>query len=80
MEQFGKTKPCVCGKKMIKRYSNRVILTDPPKFPWYWWCGGCRREEEGGIEVGKTDEQRNKEAWERANPQPWQWWRRIMNW
>ena len=61
------TKNCVCGKKMIKRFSNFVYCTYPPQHPWKWWCGGCGREEEGGIEVGKTQEDVYREEWEKAN-------------
>ena len=47
-----------CGRQMTKRYEDRVLLTDPPQYPWYWWCrcghvevGGMDRERRGDEEV-----------------------------
>ncbi len=60
------TKLCTCGKKMIKRYSNIVLMSYPPQTPWSWWCGGCEATERGGVERGMTEEEMNKQQWENA--------------
>lgn len=59
-------KPCVCGKKMIKRYSRIVLMSQPPQYPYDWWCA-CGKTEEGGRERGKTAEEMDMEVWEKAN-------------
>jgi len=64
---LAETKPCTCGKKMIKRYTNYAWATYPAQYPWDWWCGGCGHTEHGGVAVGKTVEQLQQEAWEQAN-------------
>jgi hypothetical protein len=55
-----------CNKKMIKRYDNRVFASNPPQYPWYWWCG-CGNTESGGVERGKTEEETYMEIWENEN-------------
>ncbi len=55
-----------CGKKMIQRYSNIVLDTNPPQYPWYWWCG-CGAEKPGGVKVGRTEEQTAYERWKYEN-------------
>lgn len=62
------TKPCKCGKKMIKRFSGMVLMSNPPQYPWDWWCGGCGTHERGGVDVPatETEEQRAQKAWEAA--------------
>lgn len=64
------TKLCQCGKLMIRRYSDRVLTTYPAQHPWYWWCGGCGRKEEGGIERGRTEEDMALADWRQANGLP----------
>jgi len=44
-----------CGKKMIKRYEDYILLTNSPQYPWYCFCGY------GHIERGEIDEVRNIE-------------------
>jgi hypothetical protein len=62
------TKTCPkCGKKMIKRYTNEVLTSYPPQYPWNWWCGGCGHTERGGIERGRSMEDGYQQAWEAAN-------------
>ena len=55
-----------CGKSMIKRHRNSVYLTDPPQRPWYWWCGGCGHEEEGGVDSSMSQEELWHRIWEAA--------------
>lgn len=55
-----------CSKDMIKRYHHTVLLTNPPQYPWYWWCG-CGHTEAGGIERGQTADEAYREIWEKAN-------------
>lgn len=57
---------CECGKLMIKRYENRVLMSNPPQYPWQWWCG-CGKTKEGGIERGKTDGELALEKWKQVN-------------
>ena len=59
------TKPCKCGKKMIKRYGG-MLLTYPTQLCYDWWCG-CGHTETGGTETQKTEEEILKEKWEEAN-------------
>ena len=62
-----KTKVCpVCGKKMIKRYKDYVLMSYPPQYPWYWWCG-CGHEEPGGVERGIAAEEMVMAAWREIN-------------
>ena len=61
------TKTCPkCGKQMIRRYRDYVLLTYPVQRPWDWWCG-CGYSEEGGIELDKTEDQIVREQWEIVN-------------
>lgn len=62
-----KTKKCKCGRIMILRGSNRVLLSDPPQYPQQWWCGGCGRVEEGPIIRGTNFEESVMEEWRQAN-------------
>jgi len=55
-----------CGKKMIKRYENYIYPTNPPQRPWYWWCG-CGYREDGGIDMGFTEEEIYRLEWEIVN-------------
>lgn len=61
------TNPCECGKIMIKRYQPIVLATYPPQYPWFWWCAGCGRTAEGGVERGITADEAYRTAWEKAN-------------
>ena len=61
------TKPCKCGKKMIKRYYGLTFLTNPPQRSWSWWCGGCETFEKGGREREGTTEDSYQREWEAAN-------------
>ena len=61
-----KTKRCPkCGARMIKRYENCVYLTDPPQYPWNWWCA-CGWQEKGGIDRGISEEEVIRRIWEEA--------------
>ncbi|RLJ01290.1 MAG: hypothetical protein DRP11_04660 [Candidatus Aenigmatarchaeota archaeon] len=61
------TKTCPqCGKQMIKRYENRVLLTNPPQYPWYWWCE-CGYTEKGGADRGILMEDFYYQQWEEVN-------------
>lgn len=51
---------------MIQWYQNMVLTSYPAQFPWDWKCG-CGHSEEGGIEMGKTIEDRFQETWEGEN-------------
>lgn len=55
-----------CGKLMIRRWTGTELLTYPPGYPWYWWCG-CGHEEEGGVERAKTEEEIARKEWEALN-------------
>jgi hypothetical protein len=55
-----------CGSEMVKAYSNIVLTSYPPQYPWYWYCG-CGHTEDGGIERGKTYEEQLREEWENKN-------------
>ena len=57
------TKPCPeCNAKMIKWETGRVLLCEPPKYPWNWRCG-CGHTEKGGNRLGQTDEQIFQNEW-----------------
>jgi hypothetical protein len=58
------TKSCECGKKMIKRYFGMVLMTNPPQYPYDWWCG-CGRTENAGRDVGQAPDT-IQQQWERA--------------
>lgn len=61
------TKICEkCGKKMIKIGTGFVLTSYPPQYPMKWWCG-CGHEESAGMERGKTEEEMNRENWEKEN-------------
>ncbi len=67
MTDMDKVRRCPkCGKKMIKRYENRVLATYPPRYPWYWWCK-CGHTEEGGFDIGLTIEDFYDKMWEVEN-------------
>ena len=55
-----------CGKKMIKRYENFILATNPPQYPWYWWCG-CGHIERGGIDRGMDVDELYRRIWETTN-------------
>ena len=55
-----------CHSKMIKRYTNQVLLSYPPQYPWYWWCG-CGERKEGGTEQGKSDDEMSYDEWKKVN-------------
>lgn len=52
---------------MIMTRSGEVLLTDPPQFKRYWWCGGCDLKEEAPVVKLKTAEEYDMEDWKRAN-------------
>jgi hypothetical protein len=60
--------PICCGKKMIKRDTDRMLTTYPPKVIWVWWCGNCGSSKEGGAwaVVGLGDDYW-KCQWEKEN-------------
>jgi len=55
-----------CGKKMIKRYEDYILPTNPPQYPWYWWCR-CGHTERGGIEEVRNMEQIYRLLWRGVN-------------
>jgi len=55
-----------CGKKMIKRYEDYILLTNPPQHPWFWWCG-CGHKEKGGIDKGESIGEIYREIWKDIN-------------
>ena len=55
-----------CEKKMIQRYSNLVLTSYPPQYPWDWSCA-CGHTEKGGIERGQTDEDIALKKWKKEN-------------
>ena len=62
------TKTCpACGKNMIRRSKDLVLLTYPGKRVWYWWCA-CGHAEHGGSESPRTEEEIARAEWERVNP------------
>ena len=66
---FSKTKECPkCGKMMIQERSNYVLTSNPPQYPWTWWCG-CGHTEAGGVEIPKVTSAQEvlRERWERVN-------------
>jgi len=61
------TKECPkCGRRMIKRYEDSILLTHPPQAPWYWWCG-CGYREEGGVDRAVTNDEWYKMIWREIN-------------
>ena len=58
----------MCGKLMIQRDEPFVYASDPPQYPWKWWCG-CGHTEPGGVRWGMTEGQMARRAWEQANAQ-----------
>ena len=54
-----------CGLKMLQVDTGTCLPTNPPQYPWYWWCGGCNHSEEGGVKRGQW--LTLKEQWERLN-------------
>ena len=59
------TKPCQCGKKMIKRARSTMLMSCPPKVQMEWWCGGCGAEEKAEI-VSVDQDEPALERWKRA--------------
>lgn len=55
-----------CGKVMIKRYDDTIILVYPPVMSWVWWCA-CGHTEAGGEERGLTTEEMYRQQWEDAH-------------
>ena len=55
-----------CQKQMIRRDLGYAYATDPPQYPWEWWCG-CGHREAGGVRIDPTDDQMALDEWKRAN-------------
>lgn len=55
-----------CGKKTIRRYGNRVFLTNPPIYEAENWCG-CGWHSGFKKEQQKSEEEILREAWEKVN-------------
>ncbi len=57
-----------CGAVMVKWYPSFAYATDPPQYPYRWWCG-CGHDVAGGVDradrPNKLDELRL--AWRLAN-------------
>lgn len=64
------TKDCECGKKMILVGTGIVLTSIPLQYPQEWWCGGCKRKEDGTTIIEKTFEQIIMDRWEQANLKP----------
>jgi len=61
------TKQCErCGRRMIRDFENVMLPTNPPQYPWSWWCG-CGYTEVGGIERGLSSAELRQHEWEEAN-------------
>ena len=60
-------KACKCGKRMILRFTNRVLTSYPAQYPQEWWCGGCGAIEDGSTVRGKTSEELDMENWKNIN-------------
>lgn len=63
------TKPCLCGKKMIKRGNGIVFCSMPPKYGMQWRCGGsgCGRTEDAGMQKSTYNyDEYMKKQWEAA--------------
>jgi len=60
------TKPCKCGKLMIKRHFGLTFF-DLPQRSWSWWCGGCGAFEKGGRERAGKSVEGYRQEWEAAN-------------
>ena len=56
-----------CGKNMIKRDTGMVLTSYPAQHTWYWWCGGCKHTETGGVRRDLTEEEFSQKLWEEAN-------------
>jgi hypothetical protein len=66
MAEHAMTRPCPsCGARMIRRSSGIALPTDPPQYPWSWWCG-CGHAEAGGVERTTTDEEAAMDRWRAA--------------
>lgn len=61
------TRNCVCGKRMIQRYTGMAKMSDPPQYEWDWWCGGCGWGERGGTVRGISLDEVNFQKWKDAN-------------
>lgn len=59
------TKPCKCGKKMVKRYDSMVLMSMPPQYRYDWYCG-CGNVEHGGKDMG-TPLPTIHEQWKETN-------------
>lgn len=59
---------CECGKWMIKRSTGFAYMTYPPQYPMEWWCA-CGKTKSAETIRGKTNEELNKEQWDKANEQ-----------
>lgn len=59
------TRPCKCGKKMIKRYTGMVLMSNPPRYSFDWWCG-CGNTEVGGSDAPQmeSEDERYRKIWE----------------
>lgn len=61
------TKQCPeCKARMVKKNTGTVLTTDPPQYPYDWWCG-CGHEEVGGIERDLTREEKLYRRWKSFN-------------
>lgn len=62
------TKPCQCGKRMILRTTDQILLSYPGRMKEEWWCGGCGQTEQiGGAVTGITKESMDMLTWKAAN-------------
>lgn len=55
-----------CGSNMIKDYHDIYMPSNPPQYPYDWRCG-CGFKKSGGVERGKSEDEKFMERWNDAN-------------
>jgi hypothetical protein len=60
------TKPCTCGKLMVRVQTGQALMTYPARYRMMWWCK-CGRTFDAGEVVPKTSLEVLEEIWLEAN-------------
>ena len=40
-----------CKNQMFKQYTEEILLSKPPQYPWNWVCVGCGHQFRGGADT-----------------------------
>jgi ssDNA-binding Zn-finger/Zn-ribbon topoisomerase 1 len=56
-----------CGRRQIVMINTEAgAKLRPPVASWFWWCGGCGRDDHGGVWHPRTKEEFHYSRWQAA--------------